>query len=257
LRRWRHAERATVMRREEHMRHWFTAITLVALWAPGMFGCGSTTDDSGVAGIGGPQPGLVMRFSRFDTTGLIQQDAVFPTSAQVDVTPSLCSADFFFTELEFEEFTQTVINVAFINEERSDILLQGYTMHFNDPELGIGDQQYNVAALLRGRRCSNNLSRACTVDSDCVIPGQMAASDTCDASETLVQGVMLFDFLTKQLLRGNPKLQGMATTVTLSFFGADPNRTFRANAAYVVTFDDFCNCPDGTFCVPPGVVPGF
>lgn len=237
------------------MRRLYEIVTGTAVLVTVALGCGSTTDDSAPANQR-PQPGLVMRFAGFDVTGIEQQDAVFPTSAQVDVVPSCCTEDFLFTEITFESFTQTTINVVFVNEEKSDILLNGYTIHFDDASLGLGDLDFNISALLQGRRCSNDLLRSCVVDTDCFIPGQMTTGATCDANQTVVSGVLLFDFLTKELLRGNPKLLGTATTITITFFGSDPNRSFQAQAGYVVTFDDFCNCPDGSFCVSSGFVPG-
>jgi hypothetical protein len=240
------------------MRRLYRSLTTATLLTGLALGCGSSANDTVASGSGGgPQPGLVMRFVSFDVTNIEQQDLVTPTSAQVDVVPSCCTTDFLFTTVTFEAFTETTINVIFQDEEKSDILLNSYTIHFDDSSLGLGDIHFNVSALLQGRRCSNDTQRACTIDADCIIPGQLGSGATCDANQTLVSGLLLFDFLTKQLLSGNPKLLGQATTVTISFFGTDQrNRTFLAQTAYVVTFDNFCNCDAGTFCVPTGAIPG-
>jgi hypothetical protein len=229
------------------MRWLYQSMTRTALMLALAIGCGSTSGDG--------RPGTVLQFQNWDNTGIEQQDTVNGNSANVDVTPSVCSEDLIFDNLTFETFSETIINAVFLNQSGNDILLQKYTIHFDDPNYGVGDADYQIGGVIQGGRCSNATTRACAVDTDCIIAGQMTAGATCDHNSTLISGILLFDFLTKKQVEANTRLLGRATTITVTFVGASTLQSYSATASYVVTFDDFCNCPSGSFCVPAELIP--
>lgn len=220
------------------------SIVTVAALAGLLWGCGSTSNDDQ----------YVLRFAGFDGDNIDQQDAVGPGSAAVDINPSLCTSDFIFTEVTAEVFTETIINATFVNEQKNDIVLRRYRIRF-DPQLGLGDAEYGITANLPGGFCSNVEGRRCAVDADCTVQGQTAGTGTCLKTATTVRGLLLVDFLTKERIRGNLGVLGKATTIRIEFVGDDGYRTFTVPAAYTITFDEFCNCPTGQFCVPPDMLP--
>jgi hypothetical protein len=194
-------------------------------------GCGSTADDR-----------LVFRFVGFDSSGITQKDSVRATSADVDVVQDACDSTM--PEVVNEPFTVTSINATFRNEEGSDIQLDGYTVHFDDPRTGLADFSGSLNGNIVGGRCSNNAQ--CTVDADCVAAGGTGAttSVTCDHTQTTISGIVLFDFKAKAHV--SPQIFGEATSLTITFFGSDANQSFQTTAGYVVTFDDFDNCSTTT-----------
>ncbi|MCK6554433.1 hypothetical protein L6Q96_07605 [Candidatus Binatia bacterium] len=220
------------------------AVTTTAMLAVLLWSCGSTTDNDQ----------QVMRFVGFDGNNIDQQDSVNPGSAAVDVDPSLCTVDFIFSEITFELFTETIFNATFINEQKQDIVLRKYRLSF-DPILGLGDVEYDIAANLLGGFCSNVEGRRCAVDNDCIVPGQTSATFACLKTPTTVGGLLLIDFLTKERIKGNVRALGRATNVKIAFTGNDPVRTYTVETAYTITFDEFCNCPSGQFCVPSDMLP--
>jgi hypothetical protein len=230
------------------MRRLDRSMTVAAFLIALASACGSTSTDG--------RPGVVLQFENWDNTGIEQQDSVTGGSASVDVAQSICSTDFLFTNLTFETFTQTIVNAVFLNESSTDILLQQYRIHFDDPSYAIGDMVFQIGAVISGGRCSNAMTRSCAVDTDCVIPGQMSSGATCDHPSTLVSGILLFDFLTKERIATQKRLLGRATSITVTFTGASAISSYSTTASYVVTFDDFCNCPSGSFCVPAEALPG-
>lgn len=203
------------------------SMTSVAMLVVLAGGCGST------GGAGGDDA-LVLQFIQWDNTNITQADAVSESSADVDVVQDVCAAG------AGERFTQTVINAIFHNNEGSDILLEGYTTEIADKRL----TQSNIvngtlSAALTGGRCSNQ--ERCVIDNDCGLGG-----GTCTHSDTKVVGIVLFDFIGKELIRTvslqHPEVLGQAIPLKVTFFSSDPNRTFRTTANYLVTFGDFDNC---------------
>jgi len=219
-------------------------VTASVMLAVLLWSCGSTSNNDQ----------NVMRFVGFDGNNIEQQDSVNPGSANVDVNPSLCTTDFIFTEVTSEVFTETIFNATFINEQRQDIVLRKYRISF-DPILGLGDVEYDVAANLTGGFCSNVDGRRCAVDNDCVVAGQTSTTFACVKSETTVGGLLLVDFLTKERIKGNVRALGRATSLQITFTGDDGYRTYTIPTAYTITFDEFCNCPSGQFCVPEELLP--
>jgi len=202
------------------------SVTALALLAALASGCGSTASDR-----------LVFRFLNWDSTGLNQADSVRPASADVDVVPQLvCLSG---GTAMSEPFTQTIINAVFQNEEASDIRLEGYVVHFNDGRFGVGDGGGSTTADIIGGRCTNNSDKQCADDTDCSLVG---ITGTCAHSQTTVSGLVLVDFAAKAAVQSHPELWYVATSLTVTFFGSDPNQSFETSAGYVVTFGDFDNC---------------
>jgi len=208
-----------------------TAVALVAVVAPG---CGSTVGSS-----------LILRFLRWDNTGITQEDSVEESSAQVDAVQDCCMVNLDGSCGAFEPFTPTIINAVFINEQGSDILLDRYTVHFDDPSSGVGDIPGSISANIIGGRCSTE-NLQCSTDADCaaVSSGSSSTGAICNHTETTVSGIKLFDIATKLLV--NPAIYNFQTSITVTFFGSDPNQTFQTAAHYVVEFEDLNNCKTTT-----------
>lgn len=198
-------------------------------------GCGSNAGDP-----------LVLRFERFDGIGLMQADSVRANSADVDVEQDLCRSA---GSITVEPFTQTVINATFTNEEASDIRLTKYRLFLpkiGNSDSGLGDfLEFDISANLPGGRCST-ADIKCAVDADCATSGSTGSTANCLHSATTVTSLLLFDFVTKALL-DKPNFFGIATNVTITFFGSDDaEREFETSTNYVVTFADFNSCPAST-----------
>lgn len=179
-------------------------------------GCGSTGNDDQ----------LVFQFVRFDNAGLTQQDAVRETSADVDIVQDLCPGP----PVTVEPFTNTTINAVFRNLEASDIRLERVVID-TGPTSQYGVIRRNITGVIPGGRCSSGAQ--CGSDADCVSGG---ISGTCAHSETTISAILLFDVFDKQ------HIQTGTDNVRISFFAADPNRSFEARTSYSVTFADFNNC---------------
>jgi hypothetical protein len=209
------------------MRRLYRSVMAGGLLAVLAGGCGSTAGDQ-----------LTMRFVRFDSIGLTQTDSVRQTSADVDVVQNICVSD---TTATAEPFTETLINAVFVNEEAADILLERYRIYL--PKIGNQDSglgnfiEQTASRTLPGGRCSGE-DRRCASNEDCLLAGA-----TCVHSETTVSSLVLFDFVSKELL-DRPEFFGIATNMTVTFFGTDDaDHSFETSASYVVTFGDFDNCP--------------
>jgi hypothetical protein len=184
-------------------------------------GCGSTSNDDQ----------LVMEFLRFNSVGIEQADSVRATSADVDIwPPETCPSGL------SEPFTQTIINAVFRNNEASDIMLNYLTVDF-PPTSGRAVVSHGLSGVLTGGRCSN-VDKQCATDAECV-SASSTTPGSCEHTEMTVPGILLFDFDDKAHI--NPGTY----TVTITFFGSDPNRSFETSTNYAVRFDDFDNCPSG------------
>jgi hypothetical protein len=206
--------------------------------------CGSSGFDSS-----GGQDSLTMQFLTFNGDGITQQDLVGNTDADVDVCQSLCNLGGALADITFETFTQTRANAVFMNMGASPILLDKYTVTI--PNSGVPSRTASIAAILPGGTCSNSPTRQCGLDSDC---GVLA---TCDHVEASVE-VLLFDFITKELVRGDHRCpsvnfdtgivdpgnvvpQTYQTDVTFSGSDASGKR-FTVHAGLVAGFFDANNC---------------
>jgi hypothetical protein len=203
----------------------------VALLTTLALGCGSTADNR-----------LVLRFIGFNGTGITQQDSVRPTGADVDVIQDLCSTSMAGVQT-FEPFTATTINATFRDEQATDIQLDSYIIHFNDARSGVADISGSLNGSIIGGRCSSS-NAPCAVDADCVQAGTGTSGATCDHTDTQINGILLFDFSAKAHV--SPQIFGEATSLTITFFGSDANRSFETTAGYVVIFDDYDHCTTTT-----------
>lgn len=202
-----------------------TVVGLLTLIA----GCGGSADDDR----------LILRFISFNGVGIDQADSVRANSADVDVEPGICEVDDE-GNLVFEPFTQTVVNALFLNEQSSDIRLERVVVD-PGPRTGLAPIEQTITANIPGGRCDNIPERRCTVNNDCFSEDEVG---NCLHTETLVPGILLFDFLAKAAV--NPEIYGEATNVKVSFFGSDDTEdTFFVETGYPVTFANFDNCEAG------------
>jgi hypothetical protein len=221
---------------KNHTRWLCGSLMGVAVLGTVSFGCGSTGADR-----------LVLIFERWDNTGLTQVDQVGATSADVDVVQDICSVGMVMTP---EPFTDTRINAVFLNQEASSIRLEQYTIHFDDPRIGLADITWTAGSGgsfgdIVGGRCSN-VDKQCADDTDCITVG---GTGSCTHTETTISGLLLFDFIAKQHVNlcsdANPTNcvpPGQGEGLTVTFFGSDPNLSWSTAAHYVAVFDDFDNC---------------
>jgi hypothetical protein len=207
------------------MRRLCRSVTVVALLAALWVGCGSIgsqTEDS-----------LVLQFLHFDNTGLTQTDAVRETSADIDIIVDCCTFAPDGSCSSIEPFQQTIINAIFQNNEATDIHLTGYTVDVG-PTSGVGIFPGVLSLNIRGGRCLG-LDATCATDSDCLVGGTVVTG-ACQHTETTASGILLFDIDTKlHVLPGT-------YNVLITFFGSDPNQSFKVSTNYVARFDDFINC---------------
>ncbi len=222
------------------MRRLCRSVTETAVLAALAWGCGSNAGDP-----------LTLRFVGFTGIGLTQADSVRDASADVDVVPGACSTGEVGGTTTAEPFTQTIINAVFMNEEAADITLQRYRIYLpptiNGVPTGLGEFiEQTVARNIPGGRCQN-INRSCADDSDCGLAGVLGS---CVHSQTIVAGLVLFDFATKQLL-DRQQFFGIASNVTIQFFATDDaDQSFEVTTSYVATFGDFNNCPSGQIEIP-------
>lgn len=203
-----------------------TGAGLVAMLA---LGCGSSGEDS-----------IVMRFITFDAGNISQTDTVTPTSAEVCVNDPNISGD-------LTQLPPTFINAIFVNEEKANIHLVSYTVHFNESSVGVADVTAYVPGNpdLPGGMCSTGFTQ-CAVDADCAATSGSSSSGsgqsaTCDHSETIVGGLVLIDSETKAHV--NPRLYGQTLSLTVSFVGKDDaNHKFEVEAGYAVVFSASAEC---------------
>lgn len=220
---------------------------LVVVATMGVVGCGSDSYDE--SGFGGG----TLQFVGFTNAGLDQSDKIRPASADVDLCatacncPGFCSLD---TVFDVQALQQSLVNAIFRNVGKADIVLDSYWVEI-DPAAGVAPKQYPLSTLLRGGACSDNPDVSCATDSDC-------GDGTCDHTDSIVAGLVLYDFDTKEhLVRGfcpapvadvdngfwvmvgdpgSPQTYG----VTVTFSGKDEaDHRFTVQTNYVSTFADF------------------
>ena len=211
----------------------------------GWGGCGGSTSSSR----------LTMQFMEFNGDGIAQEDNVFQNSAQVDVCQTLCQAADIFTNVVFEEFTQTTVNAVFVNNGKADILLDTYTVEIVDS--GIDPITQHISATLTGGRCSNAPDTACASNRDCATLGGTTILGQCLHTESTVGGLLLFGFgIKEEILPGQCPVcdfrtgdcsQGtkvpQAFDVIVTFSGTDTtDKRFTISAGYVADFFDANNC---------------
>ncbi len=179
-----------------------------------------------------PQSGP-FTFLRFDTSGINQADSVRQSSADVDTVQDVCVSATDSTVAE--TFTPTVINAVFRNESAADLELQSISIDLG-PASGLGIIHRQLGGVIPGGRCAAN-NQHCVADGDC---GQ---SGPCVYQDTTVDGILLFDFMTKILV-----IPGNTYDASITFVASDGTQAFQTDTTYSVHFDDFCNCPTGFGC---------
>lgn len=219
---------------------WWLTKGVVVLGTCGLLalaGCGG----SGFDGRGTDE--LTMQFLGFSGENIDQQDVVGTTAADVDVCPSLCNIGGDLLEIEFEEFTQTRANALFMNMGASPILLDRYTVSI--PGSGVPTRTANISVILPGGTCSNSPSTRCADDSQCI--GQAI----CEHVETPVE-ILLFDFVTKELVRGDGTCPSIDFSTGEIFEGTVVPQTYQTN----ITFSG-SDATGERFTVTTGMVAGF
>lgn len=228
---------------------WWSRVSLCALSVTcvvAAVGCGS----SGFQG----QPGddaLTMSFVDFNGDGIVQEDIVGTTFAQVDVCATICDfgAAGIIGDEVFESFTETVANAVFVNNGFADILIDRYTVTIENSH--IPSKTVQIAALLPGGRCSNSATTHCSLDNDCGVGGQ------CGTTETPVE-ISVFDFTIKELIVGDQICPGVDPATGLptpgnvlpqtkqtriTFSGSDETgKRFTVTAGLTASFFDANNC---------------
>jgi hypothetical protein len=218
------------------------AASLTAL----VMGCGST----------GQGDRLVFTFERWDTNSLSGNDVVLESSAQVDVSKDCCThaADGTCTTVDY---TPTVINAVFRNQEAADMHLEEYAVQVNDSALAqagrLGGPPTGPDTQIIGGRCSGSDTH-CAVDADCVSSG---TAGSCVHTDTTVTGLLLFDLQAKDIVfqiacgadgicrtqDDNLQVLNRPVSITVTFFATDDaTRSFEATANYTVTFSHINTC---------------
>jgi len=200
-------------------------------------GCGSSAEDE-----------TVMRFVGFDGENITQTDTVTATSAEVCVNNPNISGD-------LTQLPPTLINAIFVNEEKANIHLQSYSVHFDDSSSGVADVTANIPGNpdLPGGICSTAFIN-CATDADCAASsgssgGGGTQTATCVHTQTVVGGIVLIDSEVKAHV--NPKLYGQTLSLTVSFVGKDDaNRTWQVEGGYAVVFSASLECGSTMILTP-------
>jgi hypothetical protein len=236
---------------------WWSRVSTCALSLTcvlGALGCGG----SGFSGQGSSDS-LTMSFQSFTGEGIMQQDIVGNTFAQVDVCQTICaiSGDILAPTVVLENFTVTTANALFTNQGFADILLDRYTVtYLSPPDIPIPSRTVQTAVLLPGGSCSTLPNRHCGNDADCGVSGP------CQHTQVPVS-ILLYDFQTKQLILGDqqcPMLSednqgnlivvgGNVTPVSfqtnVTFSGSDETgKRFTVKTGLLGSFFDANNCMD-------------
>jgi hypothetical protein len=209
----------------------------------GAVGCGSSGFN------GQSDSSLTMTFQGFTGEGLVQQDFVGNTSADVDVCQSICSIGGDLVDVTFETFTSTRAFAQFVNNGTADIILDKYVVSI--PGTAIPPRTVQTAAIIQAGRCSNSPTTHCGLDNQC------GFGNTCVQTVTDIE-VLLYDFTTKELVRGDQKcprldpidlvvIPGDVTPITyqtnVTFYGSDESGNgFNFRTGLVADFFDANNC---------------
>jgi hypothetical protein len=237
---------------------WWTRVSFCALSLTCVLeaaGCGS----SGFSGQGSSDS-LTMSFQGFTGEGIMQQDVVGNTSADVDLCQDICaiSGSILVPTVQLEKFTSTTANALFVNEGFADILLDRYTVTF-PAGLGIPTRTVQTGVLLPGGTCSSLPNTHCGSDADCTFAGP------CDHPTVPVQ-VLLYDFATKAQLiptgqtcpmlgednQGNliiipGDVTPFSFQTNLTFSGSDETgKRFTVKTGLFGAFSDANNCTTGS-----------
>jgi hypothetical protein len=210
------------------------------------FSLGSCGDSGFDTSNGGDQ--LVLQFTGFSAEQIEQADAVFETSADIDVCLGFCTQNIFqSTDLEIEPYGSTRVLANFTNAGKSDILIDEYTVTI--PNSGVPPRKATISQRVFGRRCFDG--SACASDFDC-------GEGTCAQSESSFD-ILLVDLVTKDLARVGecaeidfvnqviiPQTVVESTLqINITFSGSDnTGERFNLSAGYSGTFANYDNCED-------------
>lgn len=192
-----------------------------------------------VAGCGsGGGDDLILSFQGFSGEEITQEDSVGSTSADVDVCQDPCLEG---DTIVGEPYTQTRLNAVFVNQGKSDIILDRITVSV--PDSGIPDRTQSISARVIGGRCESNPEQKCAFDDEC-------SGGSCLHQSTTVN-FLLYDFLFKDLVVSGQcptsdspgSVIAQTLDVKLTFSGTDETEErFTVRARYQSTFADFDNC---------------
>lgn len=190
--------------------------------------CGST--DNGPTG----SDALVLNFQGFSDMGITQCDQVNPEVAEIDLIQDICMTGQG-GEGTPEPFTETSATAMLQNNQKLDITLNSYSVNF--VESGAPEMTFSTSQTITGKRCTNDSSKSCAVDSDCVILG--GGIGLCNPSISSLQ-VLLASFTTKNFLL--PDI-GDTVNVVVKFFGTDvTGADWVAQGSIAASLNDFNNC---------------
>jgi len=210
---------------EAHM--WRLCRLVVAIGAAAVLAsCGSTN--------GGPtgSDALTLELLGFSDLGITQCDQVNPEVVDMDLIQDMCSTGGMAATPE--PFTETSMTVMMQDNQKLDITIRSYNITFHDT--GAPAVRRNTSQTVRGKRCSNDTTRACAVDSDCIVDLSVGS---CRPSVSDIQ-VLLADFETKAFLI--PDI-GNTVTATVRLEGTDvTGADWAAQGDISVSLEDFNNC---------------
>ena len=212
---------------EAHMRRVCRLAVATAVMGV-LMSCGNT--DNGPDG----SDSLVFQILGFNGENIQQCDKWIASNVEVDVVvQSDCSGT-----MMAEPFTDTFGNVTVQNNEKLDITLDSYEVSIGAANLGT--IQFMSTQTATGKRCTNDPTRSCAVDSDCTsVAGGVGI---CRPSTSEFQ-LRLFDSDTKARIIPDIVPLGQSFDVQVTLFGSDVvGNHWQATGFFTARFDSFDNC---------------
>lgn len=211
---------------EGHMRR-VCRLAVTAAMIGVLASCGST--DNGPTG----SDALVLQVLGFNDMNITQCDQVNADGAEIDLIRDECTMG---GQTTPEPFTQTSANASLQNNQKLDITLNSYSVNYVGT--GAPEMTFSAGQTVTGKRCNNDTTRSCAVDSDCIILG--GGVGLCQPSITTIE-VLLASFTTKDFLL--PDVFTTVPSVVVTFFGTDvTGATWVAQSSIEATLWDFDNC---------------
>jgi len=201
---------------------WMGRLSAVIAIAVGFASCGST---------GNNDDAQVLTVQSFDGENITQCDQFVGSNVEIDVQQDLCDMD------NAEPFTDTFANVNLLNNQKLDIQINSYTITIEGAS--IGPYSFDSTGTAPGKRCSNDQTRSCATDANCVIG---TAVGTCLSSISSV-AFRLVDINTKIRLIPDVVPLGRTFNVSVTFFGSDiSGADWTVTGDLTAAFNDFNNC---------------
>lgn len=215
---------------------WLRGISTIGL-AMVLASCGS----SGFDGPNGTDQ-QVLTFLGFSGGEIQQADFVGSTSSDVDVCQGLCTSGSTGGDVMAEIFTSTRAFATFLNNGKSDILIDRYTVAY--PGTGVPDRTVTVNQRITGGRCPNG--RSCATNLECGALGGCT-------HETSGFEILLVPIPAKELLRSGDCPDLLTLTpgtiipetlpIEVRFSGSDATgERFNVSVGYEGVFGNFDNC---------------